>query len=122
MSLFLLAILVATLAAGWVVLPIVRQRWSLLHDEVPAAVQERDARRRVALAALKDVEYDHAAGKLDDADYREMRSRLEVEALEALGTGGPAGLPDPAAAGPHACGFLNPAGSRFCSGCGRRLA
>jgi hypothetical protein len=90
-------------------------------------VQERDSRRRVALAALRDVEYDHAAGKLDDVDYREMRGRLELEALQAIATDDVAPAESVTAgrtsaeAPPHGCGFTNPAGSRFCSGCGQRL-
>jgi hypothetical protein len=127
MILFFLAIGLSALAAGWVVLPLVFRRWSLLQDEIPVGVQERDSRRRVALAALRDVEYDHAAGKLDDVDYREMRGRLETEALQAIATDDPAPAEsDPAVristlAPPHSCGFANPAGSRFCSGCGQRL-
>ena len=49
-------------------------------------VEERDR----ALAALKELEFDHRTGKVTDADYREqlgpMRRRA-AEALEALDTG-----------------------------------
>lgn len=45
---------------------------------------EADARKRVALLALRDVEYDFATGKLDEADYEELREEIGVEALAAL--------------------------------------
>jgi hypothetical protein len=88
---------------------------------------DADARRRVALASLKEVEYDRVSGKLDDRDYRRLKAQLEREALAAIAVAdasadsasqstAPAHLPIT-----HACGFVNPPGSRFCSGCGRRL-
>ena len=102
---------------------------------------ETEARKRVALLALRDVEYDFLAGKLDESDYRTMKAKLTAEALDALaadeaakGEGGHtgsaaleaeiaairAGLQDGARCGD--CGFTNPGGSRFCSACGRALA
>ena len=46
---------------------------------------EGAARRRVALTALRDLEYDRATGKLDDDDYGQLRTELSREALEHLG-------------------------------------
>lgn len=118
MTLLIAAGLIALLAAGWVVHPILFRRWGLLGDAVSADIVDRESRKRVALAALKDVEYDHAAGKLDETDYREVRDRLELEALHAVR----------AAESPHdshsrhQCGFVNPPASRFCAGCGLRIA
>src|SRR5688572_10827478 len=109
MTLLLGAVVVAAIAAGFVIHPLVYRRWGLLGDSVATDVLDREARKRVALAALKDVEYDHAAGKLDDADYLEMRSRLEQEALEAVNafdhTTKAEEIPLT-----HTCGFKNPAG------------
>jgi hypothetical protein len=124
MTLFLAAILVALLAGAWVALPLLERRHALLGDLLPGRLLDVEARKRVALAALKEVEYDRAGGKLDDADYRELRGHLEREALVALEAADGAADPAPppgAAEGAHACGFRNPAGSRFCSGCGQRL-
>lgn len=45
---------------------------------------EAEARKRVALLALRDVEYDFATGKLDEADYSALREELASEAIEAL--------------------------------------
>jgi len=120
MTLLLLAVLVAVMAAGFVIHPLVVRRWGLLGDTVPSEVLDSEARKRVALAALKDVEYDHAAGKLDDADYQAMRTRLEQEALEAVNAFEQTSTTELAPI-VHACGFRNPGGSRFCAGCGRPL-
>jgi hypothetical protein len=43
-------------------------------------VEERDR----ALAALKELEFDHRTGKISDADYRELVGPLRREAAEAL--------------------------------------
>ncbi len=119
MTLLLLSVLLAVIAAGWVVHPLLFRRWGLVDDVVPSAVLDSEARKRVALAALKDVEYDRAAGKLDEADYATMRARLEREALAALQDAPPRSA---AGAEAHACGFSNPGGSRFCAGCGQKLS
>ena len=47
---------------------------------------EGATRRRVALTALRDLEYDRATGKLDERDYAQLRTELSREALEHLGT------------------------------------
>jgi hypothetical protein len=43
-------------------------------------VEERDR----ALAALKELEFDHRTGKISDADYRELVAPLRREAADAL--------------------------------------
>jgi cytochrome c-type biogenesis protein CcmI len=45
---------------------------------------DTEARKRIALLALRDVEYDFLAGKLDEHDYRALKSELTAEALAAL--------------------------------------
>ena len=121
MTLLIAAVIVALLAAGLVVYPIVYGKSGLLNDTVSGAVVERETRKRVALAALKEVEYDRAAGKLDDADYAAMKGQLELEALSALSAADTAEVERAAAPITHRCGFVNPGGSRFCAGCGKRL-
>ena len=129
MTLFLFSILLALFAAVFVIRPLAARREALLLDVASGAVLDAEARRRVALASLKELDYDYLGGKLDDADYRAQKERLSLEALaamraaEAVGYGGGTEDDGRPAAGPdrHACGFLNPPGSRFCSGCGARL-
>ena len=126
MTLLVAAIVLGALAATWVILPIVSRRLAQLGDPLEGGVIDADARKRVALASLKEIEYDRVAGKLDDADYIALRARLEQEALFALRTAEQvSGSAEEGAAGvseiTHSCGFVNPGGSRFCAGCGLRL-
>jgi nucleoid-associated protein YgaU len=128
-TLFVFSLLLALLAGAYVIRPLAARREALLLDVAPGAVLDAEARRRVALASLKELDYDFLGGKLDDADYRSQKERLSLEALaamraaEAVGYGAAVAEDGGEAAGPdrHACGFLNPPGSRFCSGCGVRL-
>jgi len=101
---------------------------------------ETEARKRVALLALRDVEYDFLAGKLDESDYRSLKSELTAEALAALeadeaAAGGGAAADDDIEAEIArlragfkdgvtcpSCAFANEKGSRFCSSCGAPLA
>jgi cytochrome c-type biogenesis protein CcmI len=108
---------------------------------------DAEALRRVTLGALRDVEYDHETGKLDDEDYRSLRKELSGEALAALDAERherrasdrfrtarrPVALDLEAeirrvreglGAGTacRECGHLNRSGSRFCSACGEGLA
>lgn len=139
------AVLITLGVVLFVLQPLVTGRKAPLHrdDDEPT---EAEARKRVALLALRDVEYDYATGKLDDEDYRHLRSELAAEALEALELEGeetrepgdsdvggyPAGrsvdeLEQEIAAYRAAlregvlcssCGHLNEGGSQFCAQCG----
>jgi hypothetical protein len=50
-------------------------------------VEERDR----ALAALKELEFDHRTGKVSDVDYRELIGPLRTRAVETLRLLEPAG-------------------------------
>ncbi len=126
----------ALLAAGiiWLVLqPLVRPARSRAVVYVPPEPEE--TRRGVALAALRDIEFDRETGKLSDTDYEWLKARYTGEALAALraedaGTessdieqliaarakaigGGPAACPT--------CGPRPEPDALFCSTCGGRL-
>jgi hypothetical protein len=49
-----------------------------------AVAEERDR----ALAALKELEFDHRTGKVSDDDYRELVGVLRQRAAETLRAGG----------------------------------
>lgn len=109
---------------------------------------ESAARCRVALTALRDLEYDRATGKLDEDDYGQLRTELSREALEHLEEergGGDGGRGWDGGRGPDrasreledeiaelrraikegmqcgVCEHLNRLGARFCARCGQGL-
>lgn len=130
------ALLLAAAVVFFVLQPLVAGHFAPL-DRTDHEASETEARRRVKLLALRDVEYDFAAGKLDAEDYRSLKRELSAEALDALdaadregeGIGSP-GLEAEIAAVREAissgrlcgsCGYVNVPGSRFCSSCGNGL-
>ena len=100
---------------------------------------EAAAKRRVALSALRDLEYDRATGKLDRRDYEELRTDLSREALLRLdGEAAVRVAGDPAATAIEKeiadarralrkggtcrdCRHVNGVGARFCGRCGGPL-
>lgn len=121
MTLLAVSIVLGGFAAGWIIIPLVARRLATVGDAIPGGVIDAEARKRVALASLKEIEYDRIGGKLDDADYNALRQRLEREALLAMQAVDGARREAETFEITHACGFVNPPGSRFCSGCGNRL-
>lgn len=81
-----LGVIVAVAAVVLVALPFLRDpvgdddRLETPDLERLALFEERDR----ALAALKELEFDHRARKLDDADYRELLGPLRRSAAAAL--------------------------------------
>jgi hypothetical protein len=83
-----LGALLAVVAVFVVALPFVRE--PVAPDELPE-VDAREHRRLElaeerdrALAALKELEFDHRTGKLSDEDYREAVGPLRRRAAETL--------------------------------------
>ncbi|HZD06052.1 MAG TPA: hypothetical protein VE173_14170, partial [Longimicrobiales bacterium] len=130
------ALLLVAAVVFFVLQPLLVGRFAPL-DKTDDEPSETEARRRVKLLALRDVEYDFATGKLDDEDYRTLKAELSAEALEALdaaeresrGVGSVALEAEIARARQalatglacEVCGHANPTGSRFCSSCGSEL-
>ena len=101
-------------------------------------LSDAEARRRVTLKALRDVEYDYMSGKLDERDYGELKRELSAEALEAMkaveqeedAEAVEAALEEEirkvreglrTGSACPGCGHANPPGSRFCGACGHPL-
>jgi hypothetical protein len=87
-ALFVGAVL-AVVCVGLVALPFLREpraaddtlvRPDALEQRRLALSEERDR----ALAALKELEFDHRTGKVSDDDYRELVGPLRRRAAEAL--------------------------------------
>jgi hypothetical protein len=146
MALEVIAAVLVGIAAVWLVLqPVVAPgRGSAPVFEPP---DPEETPKGVALAALKEIEFDRETGKLSDEDYAFLKGKYTGEALEALR----AERPEPVAAdagrgdvevliaarvralrsattsappgGPAcpACGPRPEPDAVFCSSCGRRL-
>jgi cytochrome c-type biogenesis protein CcmH len=82
----MVALVLAVPAAAFTLWPLLRMRGrpvALLSLPVDAREQLVEA-KRVALAALRELEFEHAAGHISDADYAGLRARYEAEAAETL--------------------------------------
>lgn len=81
----------------------------------PDAREQLLERKRTALAALRELAFEHEAGHVSDDDYADLRARYEAEAAEvltALDRLGPAAAPTvrEAVPAPRARGWRHPAG------------
>ena len=52
--------------------------------EQTSATSPRQSEREAAVAALREIEFDRATGKLSDADYAELKSRYTGDAVRAM--------------------------------------
>lgn len=82
-TLYIGVALIAAAVVLFILQPVVKGIHASLERE-DDELTETEARKRVALLALRDVEYDFLSGKLDEADYRSMKAELTAEALAAL--------------------------------------
>lgn len=92
----LVGVLVALAAVALVLEPLIRPE--AIRPEPPVLEEGDDPvqrRKELALAALKEIEFDRATGKLDDADYERMKAKYTGEALEALREADAASAPVP---------------------------
>ena len=107
--------------------------------QAPApAPAPRQSEREAAVAALREIEFDRATGKLSDTDYAELKTRYTGEAVLAMrredaspvGVAGPPADDELEAAvlayrrQSHACPNCGPRpepDAVFCSTCGRYL-
>jgi|SRR4051794_11956572 hypothetical protein len=83
----LLGALLAVVAVAFVARPLLRPGHEEALDEPGQEEQRRLAlaeERDRALAALKELEFDHRTGKVSDEDYRTMVGELRRTAADAL--------------------------------------
>ena len=100
---------------------------------------QRQEQRRV-LRAIKELDFDHAMGKLSAADHTAIMERYKLRAVELMraldregglhpatvglleaGVASDAGLPAPGVCACPACDVENDADARFCKACGVRM-
>ena len=78
---------VAAVVVGGLVLWLVLQ--PLIHQSPPQApivepIDPEETPKGIALAALKEIEFDRETGKLSDADYQSLKTKYTAEALTAM--------------------------------------
>lgn len=69
-----------------------------------------------ALDALRELEFEHETGKIDDAYYRSLRAEYAAVAIAARDAG--AAVPAEAAGGCPVCGGRLAPRAKFCPRCG----
>jgi rRNA maturation endonuclease Nob1 len=143
MALEAVAALVVAVAVLWLVLQ------PLINPALPTSaplepLDPEETPKGIALAALKEIEFDRETGKLSDADYEYLKAKYTSAALEALREEHEAAVSDdvealiaakvralrsasaPASSNTSAlacvtCGPRPEAGAVFCSTCGGKL-
>lgn len=104
----------------WLVLrPLVRP------DDGPSVpvfepVDVEETPKGIALAALKEIEFDRETGKLSDADYEFLKAKYTTAALDALRESEGTSLSRESMRC-ETCGPRPEPDARFCSACGRPL-
>ena len=116
----------AAAVVGVALLWLVAQPMVQASSGTPAPIEPPDPEetpRGQALLALKEIEFDHATGKLSDADFKSLNARYTTAAIEMLGTPDSASTPDALHAGPRCLvhGPCTEAEARFCPACGLGL-
>jgi len=83
----LAGILLVLAASAFIVAPLLTGRAAPLVDgpDRLAALRELQTLRDVTYETLRDLEFDHHAGKIADADYEELRARYHAEAVDLVG-------------------------------------
>ena len=78
-----LGALLAVAAVVFVARPLLGREDDRFAEPEPERIAQEERRDR-ALAALKELEFDHRTGKISDEDYRSLVGELRAEAADAL--------------------------------------
>jgi len=96
-----------------------------LSDRARAALERE---KSLVLRSLKELEFDHAMGKVSAADFADISGRLRARAIELMRDldRAPAPAHEDAKAAPagrrcRACEAANDVDARFCKACGAKL-
>ena len=81
-----IAVLLGLSGLAIVIFPLLGLDRETAEAEAGGPIAEVAERERSARDALREVEFDHRLGNLDDSDYQALRDRYERRALAALKT------------------------------------
>lgn len=140
----LLLVSAAIFAAGFVGVAIHRALVAFLtphaeHRRAPLPMSLRqtlEADKALVLRSIKELEFDHAMGKVNDADFAQIGNRLRARAMDLIQQldreppdprPANAGTPEPVVTAEvrpscPSCGGAIDADARFCKSCGARVA
>src|SRR5690606_24917571 len=98
-------------------------------DAVTRTAHEQE--KMMVLRSIKELEFDHSMGKVSQADFDEINTRLraralalmeQLEAAPVVAQEVAPAAPEPSGPAPcAACGAENDADARFCKACGTRM-
>src|SRR3954462_9755216 len=80
----LLAVAIVTLVAWFVTAPLRAGQNEGREDPAVAELADLEARKEAKYRQIRDVEADHASGKLSDEDYKRLDRELRGEAIDIL--------------------------------------
>jgi hypothetical protein len=81
---FVLAVVIVVLVAWFVTAPLRRGPSAQPEDPAAAELADLEARKRAKYQQIRDAETDHAAGKLNDEDFKRLDRELRAEAVDIL--------------------------------------
>lgn len=108
----------ALIALGFVLYPLFREE--LTHVRPITADRLPKGHASTAIDALREIEFDHATGKLSDADYAQLKGTYTQRAIASMRAETDSESTDVVIC--PACGPRPEADAAFCSNCGRALA
>ena len=84
MIIWLASILLIAAVGIFIAAPLSDQVLTGRRSALNADSEQREHEYALALQALRELEFDHAMGKLDEGDYHSLKDRLEKRALAAM--------------------------------------
>ncbi|PYN93030.1 MAG: hypothetical protein DMD91_31105 [Candidatus Rokuibacteriota bacterium] len=84
MAVFIVVLALGIPAVAFTLWPLSRRRTGGLLSLPPDAREQLAEQKRMALGALRELEFEHGAGHISDDDFRDLRARYEAEAAQIL--------------------------------------
>ena len=76
-------VLIVAATGALILWPLLRRADSVSTDDA-AVAPDRGREKEMALAAIRELEFDYATGKISPEDHAVLRARYEAKALEAI--------------------------------------